>query len=66
MADLRALKGELVRLQEDYSYMRKLHDLSLQEQDAASRLAYEKLLASKAAIDINLDQTEASPLQYAS
>lgn len=62
--DLRSLKGELARRQEDYSYTKQLHGLTLQEQDAASRLAYEKLLASKAAIGVHLDETEASLLRY--
>lgn len=60
--EVKALKRELARRQEDHSYTQQLHDLTLQEQDAASRLAYERLLADKSAVDIRLDETEASPL----
>lgn len=60
--EVKTLKQELARRQEDHSYTQQLHDLTLQEQDAASRLAYERLLADKAAVDVRLDETEASPL----
>lgn len=54
------LKGELARREEDFQYTQQLQDLTAQEQSAAARLSYERLLADKKAADIRLDETEAS------
>ena len=54
------LKGELARREEDFQYTQQLQDLTAQEQSAAARVSYERLLADKKAADIRLDETEAS------
>lgn len=60
--DSQGLKAELARQQLDFSYMQHVHVLTMQEQDAASRLAYAKLLAEKSAVDLGLQEIEASSL----
>ena len=58
--NVQVLKGELARREEDFQYSQQLQDLTAQEQSAAARLSYERLLADKKAADIRLDEAEAS------
>lgn len=58
--NVQVLKGELARREEDFQYTQQLQDLTAQEQSAAARLSYERLLADKKAADIRLDETEVS------
>lgn len=58
--EVEALKGETARRQEDFQYKQQLQDLTTQEQSAAARLSYERLLAEKRAVDVRFDETEAS------
>lgn len=52
------LKGDLARLQEEAKHTQELKNLARQEEGAAARLSYERLLADKRVIDTRLDETE--------
>lgn len=52
------LKGDLARLQEEAKHTQELKNLASQEEGAAARLSYERLLADKRVIDTRLDETE--------
>lgn len=54
------LKAELERRREYFGYTQQLQDLTMQEQSAAARLSYERLLADKRSVDNQLEETEAS------
>lgn len=57
--DVQTLKGELARRGEEFEYKHQLQRLTTQEQSAAARLSYERLLADKRSVDIRLEEIEA-------
>ncbi|CAM9227370.1 unnamed protein product, partial [Hapterophycus canaliculatus] len=52
------LKGNIKQRQQEFKHMQELQKLNTQEESAASRLSYERLLADKRVVDIHLDDTE--------
>lgn len=56
--DVEMLKGDLARLQEESRHTQELKNLANQEESAASRLSYERLLADKRVVDTRLDEAE--------
>lgn len=56
--EVQVLKAELARRQEDSKHAQELQNLTVQEESAASRLSYERLLSDKRVVDIRLDETE--------
>ncbi len=58
--DVQTLKGDLARLQEEFRHTQELKNLASQEESAAARLSYERLLADKRVVDTRLHETEAS------
>ncbi|CAN0304714.1 unnamed protein product [Ectocarpus sp. 12 AP-2014] len=58
--EVQTFKGELVQRGEDFKHAQELQNLTIQEECAASRLSYERLLAEKRLVDNRLEETEAS------
>ncbi|CAM9429781.1 unnamed protein product [Ectocarpus fasciculatus] len=58
--EVKTFKGELMQRREDFKHAQELQNLTIQEENAASRLSYEKLLAEKRLVDNSLGATEAS------
>lgn len=58
--EVQTFKGELTQRREDFKYAQELQNLTIQEESAASRLSYERLLADKRLVDNRLEETEAS------
>lgn len=58
---MQTLKTELARRQEDFIHTQELQNLTIQEESAASRLSYERLLSDKRVVDIRIDEIEVSP-----
>ena len=52
---------ELARRQEDFIHTQELQNLTIQEESAASRLFYERLLSDKRVVDTRIDEIEVSP-----
>lgn len=58
MEEAQTLKAELTRRQEDFKHTQELQNLTTEEENAASRLSYERLLSDKRVVDIRLDEIE--------
>ncbi|CAM9710494.1 unnamed protein product [Ectocarpus sp. 12 AP-2014] len=58
--EVQTFKGELVQRGEDFKHAQELQNLTIQEECAASRLSYERLLAEKRLVDNRLEETKAS------
>ncbi|CAM9280340.1 unnamed protein product [Ectocarpus sp. 13 AM-2016] len=58
--EVQTFKDELVQRGEDFKHAQELQNLTIQEESAASRLSYERLLAEKRLVDNRLEETKAS------